>query len=79
MGKKVLIINDSTLKRKLIRYILSKNGYEAIEESRKGSEAVFVYNNCKPDLVAVDVNVRRCDEGTAVVSLIYSSSGIIMR
>ena len=79
MGKKVLIINDNTLKRKLIRYILSKNGYEVVEESREGSEAVFIYNHYKPDLVAVDVNARRYNEGTAVVSLIGSSAGIIMR
>lgn len=78
LGKKVLIINDNTLKRRLIRYILCKHGYEDIEESRKGSEAVTVYNHCKPDLIAVDVNMRQYDEGIAVVSLIDSSSGNIM-
>jgi len=74
LGKRVLIINDNTLKRGLIKYILSKYGYEVIEESPKGLEAVLLYNNYKPDFVAVDINIDQYYEGVIVILLIDSNS-----
>ncbi len=74
MGKRVLIINDKTLKRRLIKYTLSKHGYEIIEESRKGSKAVSLYNHYKPDLVAIDINMHQYYEGVMVILLIDSDS-----
>ncbi|MFX4261005.1 response regulator [Pelotomaculum propionicicum] len=74
MGKKVLIINDKTLKRRLMRYTLSKHGYEVIEETRKGHEAVVLYNKYKPDLVALDINRHQYYKGVIVISLIDSKS-----
>lgn len=74
MGKRVLIVNDKNLKRRLIKYTLSKHGYEVIEESRKGSEAVLLYNHYKPDLVALDINMHQYYEGVMVILLIDSNS-----
>lgn len=74
MGKKVLIINDKTLKRRLMRYTLSKHGYEVIEESRQGHEAVMLYKKYKPDLVALDINMHQYYKGVIVISLIDSKS-----
>ena len=73
MGKRVLIINDKTLKRRLIKYTLSKHGYEIIEESRKGPEAVGLYNQHKPDLVALDINMHQYYEGVIMILMIDSS------
>lgn len=72
MGKRVLITNDKSLKRRLIRYALSKHGYEIVGEIRKGAEAVALYKECKPDFVAVDISMHQYYQGVMVIFLIDS-------
>ncbi|TEB15859.1 Chemotaxis protein CheY [Pelotomaculum sp. FP] len=74
MGKRVLIINDKSLKRRLIRYALSKHGYEIVGEIRKGYEAVSLYNECRPDLVAIDISMHQYYQGAMVIFLIDSKA-----
>ena len=74
MGKRILIINDKSLKRRLIRYTLSKHGYEIVGEIRKGVEAVSLYNECKPDYVAIDISMHQYSQGIMMISLIDSKA-----
>jgi chemotaxis response regulator CheB len=74
VGKRVLIINDKSLKRRLIRYALSKHGYEIIGETRKGFEAVSLYKECQPDLVAIDISMHQYYQGVMVIYLIDSKA-----
>ena len=59
MGKRVMIINDKSLKLRLIRYALSKHGYEIVGEILKGFEAVSLYKDCQTDLVAIDISIHQ--------------------
>lgn len=74
LGKRVLILNDKSLKRRLIRYALSKRGYEIIGEMRKGVEAVSFYYECKPDYVAIDISMHQYSQGVMMIFLIDSKA-----
>lgn len=74
LGKRILIINDKSLKRRLIRYTLSKHGYEIVGEIRKGVEAVSLYNECIPDYVAIDISMNQYYQGRMMISLIDSKA-----
>lgn len=74
MGKRVLIINNKSLKRRLINYALSKHGYEIVGETPKGYEAVSLYNECKPDLVAIDISMHQYYQGVMVIFMIDSKA-----
>lgn len=74
MGQRVLIINDKSLKRRLIRYALSKYGYEIVGEICKGADAVSLYNESKPDLVAIDISMHQYYQGIMVIFLIDSKN-----
>ena len=69
-----MIINDKSLKRRLIRYTLSKHGYEIVGEIRKGAEAVSLYNEYQPDLVAIDISMHQYYQGVMVIYLIDSKA-----
>lgn len=55
MGKTVLIIDDSEKIRTILKGILSREDYEIVGEGTNGREALELYKEIKPDLVAMDV------------------------
>ena len=54
-SKKVLIVDDSMVMRKMINDILSKDGFEIVGQAKNGDEAVELYPKVNPDLVTLDV------------------------
>lgn len=52
---RVLIVDDATVMRTVLRTILTKNGYEIAGEAADGEEATRVYNECHPDVVTLDI------------------------
>lgn len=59
--KKILIVDDISLVRFLIRNILEKYNYEIIGEATNGLEAVEKYMELKPDLVIMDIVIPIMD------------------
>ena len=57
MKKKILIIDDSSMSRRILRRILESGGYEVVEasEGAVGLEQFFLE---KPDLVFLDLTMR---------------------
>jgi len=53
--KTVLVVDDSSLMRRLIRNILTKNGYEVVGEAMNGRLGVEKYKELRPDLVTLDM------------------------
>jgi two-component system, chemotaxis family, chemotaxis protein CheY len=61
MGKRILIVDDSSMMRKIITKTLTDHGHIVVGEARSGSEAVELYKNLLPDLVTMDITMRDMD------------------
>jgi len=59
--KKIMIVDDSSLIRKMLRKLLEKNNYAVVAEAVNGKEAVDIYDSVKPDLVTLDVTMPIMD------------------
>ena len=70
MSKRVLIVDDAVVMRKMIKGILSKNGYEVVGEAQNGVEAVEKYKQLQPDLVTMDMVMPEMDGITAVKQIV---------
>ena len=60
-AKKIMVVDDSSLIRKMLRQLLEKNGYAVVAEAVNGEEAVALYDSAKPDLVTLDVTMPVMD------------------
>jgi len=65
MGKKILIVDDSTIMRRMIGAALKEAGHEVAGEARDGDSAIELYEALKPDLVTMDITMRGMDGFTA--------------
>jgi two-component system chemotaxis response regulator CheB len=63
--KKVLVVDDSALMRKLLMGVLVEGGYEA-RSARNGAEAVELVAQWQPDVVTLDINMPEMDGLTAL-------------
>lgn len=57
MRKRVLIADDTTFFREMLRDILKKGDYEIVGEATTGDQAVKMYEEFKPDLLILDINM----------------------
>jgi two-component system, chemotaxis family, chemotaxis protein CheY len=53
-SNRILIVDDSSFARRLLRRILEDGGFE-VDEARSGSEAVLKFSAGKPDAVLLDI------------------------
>jgi len=61
MGKKILIVDDATFIRTMVKDILVPKGFEIAGEAANGNEAVQKYMELKPDLVTMDITMKEKD------------------
>ena len=61
MAKNILICDDAAFMRMMIKDILTKNGYNVVGEAENGAKAVEKYQELKPDLVLMDINMPEMD------------------
>ena len=61
MAKNILISDVSAFMRMMIKYILTKNGYNVVGEAENGKVAVDKYTELKPDLVLMDITMPEMD------------------
>jgi two-component system chemotaxis response regulator CheB len=69
--KKVLVVDDSALMRKLLTGVLGEGGYE-VKSARNGAEAVALVSQWQPDVVTLDINMPEMD-GLTALALIMST------
>jgi two-component system chemotaxis response regulator CheY len=55
MTKRVLVVDDSMLMRRIIADVLKSTGWEVVAEARNGQEAVALYGEYRPDAVTLDI------------------------
>jgi two-component system chemotaxis response regulator CheY len=53
--KRLLVVDDALLMRKMIRDVATQAGWEVAGEAANGAEAVALYERLRPDLVTMDV------------------------
>jgi two-component system chemotaxis response regulator CheY len=63
---RVLIVDDATFMRMMIKDILLKNGLEVVGEAENGLVAIEKYQELKPDLVTMDITMPEMDGIAAI-------------
>jgi two-component system chemotaxis response regulator CheY len=53
--KRLMVVDDALLMRKMIRDVAEETGWEIVGEARNGVEAVELYARLQPDLVTMDI------------------------
>lgn len=71
MDKRVLILNNRTMMRKMITKTFNNNGYNVVGEARNIEETAAAYKKLKPDLVIIDAEMTYSYRKKAI-ELIYS-------
>jgi len=61
MSIKVMVVDDSPFSRMMIREALSGAGYEVVGEADSLELLIETYNNCKPDVVTMDIAMPGAD------------------
>jgi len=69
MGKNVLIVDDSSIMRKMIKQTLQSDNHRIVGEAKNGKDAVELYQSLSPDIVTMDITMRDMD-GFAAAKLI---------
>ena len=67
-GKRVLIVDDASSTRTLVRRLLEAEGFEC-SEAASGEEAVKIYHAQRPDLITLDIHMEELS-GMAVVQVL---------
>ena len=61
MGKQILVVDDSSIMRKMIKETLQRGQHMIAGEAKNGKEAVELYKTLKPDCVTMDITMRGMD------------------
>lgn len=61
MSKRVLVVDDSLLMRKMISEILTEDGWQVVAEATNGQEGVEQFQQCQPDAVTLDIVMPETD------------------
>ncbi|MFB5660554.1 response regulator [Alteribacillus sp. HJP-4] len=66
MAHSVLIVDDASFMRMMVKDILEKNGFDIAGEAKDGQEAISQYKELSPDLVTMDITMPELDGITAL-------------
>lgn len=79
MSKRVLIVDDSSMMRKMITKLLQPPGHVVVGEAKNGIEAIELYKSLKPDIVTMDITMRDMDGLAAAKEILsYDNSAHIV-
>ena len=70
MSKRILIVDDSSIMRKMVRKTLETEGHVIVGEAKDGKEAITLYPLCSPDIVTMDITMREMDGFTAAKEIL---------
>ncbi len=61
MSKGILIVDDASFVRTMIKNILTKNGFNVVDEAEDGAEAIEKYKRLQPELIIMDIIMPEVD------------------
>jgi two-component system, chemotaxis family, chemotaxis protein CheY len=70
MAKRVLIVDDAGFMRSLLKDILTDEGFEVVGQATDGQMGVDMYQELRPDLVTMDVNMPKLDGRDALEAIL---------
>ena len=70
MCKRILIVDDSSIMRKMIKLTLQLEGHSVIAEAKSGKDAVEIYKDLSPDIVTMDITMREMDGFSAAKEIL---------
>lgn len=65
MSKRILIVDDSPLMRKMMVLLFKGAGYDIVGQAKNGQQAIELYQQLQPDIVTMDVVMSGMDGFTA--------------
>ncbi|SFP74925.1 response regulator [Salibacterium halotolerans] len=71
----VLIVDDASFMRMMIKDILTKNDFDIAGEAANGQEAVDLFNETQPDLVTMDITMPEKDGIAALKEILQQHPG----
>jgi two-component system chemotaxis response regulator CheY len=80
MKARVLIADDASFMRQMIREIIEPEGYEVVGEATNGIEAVELFEELSPDIVTMDIVMPKRSGIDAVKGILakHSDATIVM-
>lgn len=80
MANGILVVDDASFMRMMIKDILTKNGFEVLGEAENGLKAVEKYKELNPELVIMDITMPEMDGIQAVkeIKKINGDAKIVM-
>ncbi len=73
-AKRVLIVDDSVVMRKMIEDTLAAGGFDVVGTAQDGGEALDLYKELEPDLVTMDIVMPR-EPGLGALKKIMGHDG----
>ena len=61
MAKRILVVDDSSMMRKMIKKTLTEAGHDVVADAKNGKEALEHYKALAPDIVTMDITMREID------------------
>lgn len=77
---RVLVTDDASFMRMMMKQILSQGGHEVVAEAANGQEAIEQYTTHQPDVVTMDITMPVMDGIEAVrgIKLTHPDAKILM-
>lgn len=67
---RILIVDDASFMRGSLKFIMENAGHEAVGEAEDGIEALEIYRKVRPDLVTLDILMKKMDGIAALEAIL---------